>query len=290
MSTTTIGRYRARGTVKRQVSHPVKAGAKIWRNQHLALVGGYAIPWPAVAALGMASGGIAVETVDNTLGADGDLRVEAEVVAFLFFVGTGADAFTVADIGAVAFGMDEATVGKTNGSGTRSPAGRVVEVILPGDPRCLLHEQPGVYVTVGDVDSGLHRLPIVISLTITEALFTGAGLTEAINLGGLLPTGAKVKSVDIGEGTVVLFSGGSAASATLSFGTGGVPTALRTAVNVFTGATGFPLSGTAGALGFTGADWSGLQLQALLTVTTGTTGGCTAGSVPVNITFDFSGT
>lgn len=290
MSTTTIGQYRARGTLIRQVSHPVKGGVKIWKNQHLALVGGYAKAWPAVAALGLISGGIASISVDNTLGGDGDERVEAEVVAFLFFPGTGADAFLATDIGAIAYGMDEATVGKTNGSGTRSPAGRVVEVILPGDPRCLLGEQPGVYVVAGDVSDGLHKLPIVISLTITEALFTGVGVTEAINLGGVLPTGAKVRSVDVGEGSITLFSGGSAATATLSLGIAGTVTALRTAINVFTGATGFPLSGTAGALGFVGADWSGLQLQALLTVTTGTTGGCTAGSIPVVIIFDFPGT
>lgn len=47
---------------------------------------------------------------------------------FFFACGSGADAFTQADVGKTAYVIDAATVGKTNGGGTRPVAGIVASI------------------------------------------------------------------------------------------------------------------------------------------------------------------
>lgn len=82
---------------------------------------GYVVPFTATT--GLTSAGIAYSDADNTLGNDGDVEINTIEGSVDVDMGTAGDAFTDADIGLVAYGIDNCTVGKTDGSSTRSPAG-----------------------------------------------------------------------------------------------------------------------------------------------------------------------
>ena len=72
--------------------------------------------------------GTALETVDNTVGADGDLGCEVSAKASRWASGTAGDTINRDDIGATVFIIDDETVGLTNGGATRSVAGDVYQV------------------------------------------------------------------------------------------------------------------------------------------------------------------
>lgn len=284
MSTTTIITKRSRGELTKR-GYPVKAGAVILQNQHLEISTGYARPWPSTAALGLISGGIATESVDNSAGSNGDQWVEAECGEFLFPIND----FVATSVGELAFGVDEETGSISNAAGTLSPMGRVTGVTLAADTRVLLGEHPGAWIEVGDLDDGIHKAPIKIVKTIGEADLTAAALTQVINLGGVLPAGARLVSWDMGEGTFTAFSGGGASAVTAKLGTSADDDALCTATSIFTGATGFPKQGTAGVLGYRAAPLGSAQLQ----VTFGSdvnVSALTAGSIVITIIVDFAGT
>lgn len=82
--------------------------------------------------------GRAEEAVDNTLGIDGALRVPVMTGVFRYTNSAAADLITIADIDAPCFIIDDQTVAKTNGTGTRSQAGIVRDV-----------DAGGVWVEVG---------------------------------------------------------------------------------------------------------------------------------------------
>lgn len=281
MSTTLIIAGRFRGPrVKR--GFPVKASTKILQNQHVDISTGYARPWPSTAALGLVSGGIACESQDNTSGANGDLWVECEAGEFLFPIND----FASSKPGDLAFGSDEATCSASNSAGTLSPAGRVTEVVITSDSRVAMGEVPGAWIEVGDAK--IAKAPFKIVKTIAEADLTAAALSEALAIGGVLPSGARLVGWSLGEGTLTLFSGGGATAATVKLGTAGDDDAICTATSIFTGATGFPKTGTAGVLGFRGAPLGGEQVKATFTsdVNVAT---LTAGSIIITLFFDFAG-
>ncbi len=66
--------------------------------------------------------------VDNSGGADGAENVDIEKGIFRFANSTSTDAITRADIGADCFIVDDQTVALTNGSSTRSVAGKIFDV------------------------------------------------------------------------------------------------------------------------------------------------------------------
>lgn len=72
--------------------------------------------------------GVAQQRQDNTGGADGALSVEVDRSGVWRFANTAGDLVTLADIGASAYIVDDQTVAKTSGTGTRSIAGKVVDV------------------------------------------------------------------------------------------------------------------------------------------------------------------
>lgn len=83
-----------------------------------------------------ATGQIAIgrceNTVDNSSGAAGDAgRVQARTGIFKF-ANSGGDPVAVADVGADVFIEDDQTVAKTDGTGTRSRAGIMVELDADG--------------------------------------------------------------------------------------------------------------------------------------------------------------
>jgi hypothetical protein len=91
---------------------------------------GYATP--GAVATTLTADGIALSTVDNSAGADGDLIVETKKGTFQFFNSAAGDAITIADIGKTAYVVDDQTVAKTNGTNTRSAAGVIQDVDAQG--------------------------------------------------------------------------------------------------------------------------------------------------------------
>lgn len=75
-------------------------------------------------ATGCVGVGRAEKTVDNT-GAAGAAMVEYRTGTFLFANSAAGDLITIADIGKACFIVDDQTVAKTDGTGTRSRAGIV---------------------------------------------------------------------------------------------------------------------------------------------------------------------
>lgn len=76
-------------------------------------------------ATGLVAVGVAEDTVDNTAGAAGDLQVPVRRGVFAFANSTSTDAITNADYGSTCYVVDNQTVAKTDGAGTRSAAGIV---------------------------------------------------------------------------------------------------------------------------------------------------------------------
>lgn len=77
--------------------------------------------------------GVADETADNTGGASGDIKVRVRRDGwFRFGNSASGDLITIADIGNSAYIVDNQTVAKTDGSTTRSVAGKIRDVDAQG--------------------------------------------------------------------------------------------------------------------------------------------------------------
>lgn len=87
---------------------------------------------PVTTALNLKGVGRAERRADNSGGAAGDISVDVSAGIFRFANSAAADAITQADIGADCYGVDDQTVAKTNGGGTRSAVGKVFDVDAQG--------------------------------------------------------------------------------------------------------------------------------------------------------------
>ena len=83
---------------------------------------------PGAAATTIRGIGRAAKLADNAAGAAGAINVEVETGTFYFKNSTAGDAITNADIGSDCYIVDDETVAKTDGSSTRSVAGKVFSV------------------------------------------------------------------------------------------------------------------------------------------------------------------
>lgn len=101
-------------------SQLIFTGALIARN-----AAGYLVKGST--ATGLVGVGVAMERVDNSAGAAGDRTVKFSRLTARF-ANSGSDPVTRADIGKPCFIVDDQTVAKTDGTGTRSPAGLVEDV------------------------------------------------------------------------------------------------------------------------------------------------------------------
>ncbi len=126
---TSIRRYGA-GGYPNQMHAPVKAATKIYKGGLVVLDAGYAAPGRA--ATGLVPFGVAYDTVDNSSGAAGDKRVVCDLGIFPFKNSASADLIAQSDAGALCYIVDDETVAKTNGSSTRSIAGRIANVDADG--------------------------------------------------------------------------------------------------------------------------------------------------------------
>jgi len=107
-------------------AYPVAASTRIHAGGLVVLEAGYAKPGRT--ATGLACVGRAEEAVDNSGGANGALVVPVRRGLFLYANSAAADAVTLADVGADAYIVDDATVAKTSATNTRSKAGTIEDV------------------------------------------------------------------------------------------------------------------------------------------------------------------
>lgn len=108
------------------VSDPVKAATTIYAGALVCLdASGWAVPGSTATTL--TARGRAEELVDNSSGANGDKSVTVRRGVFQF-ANSGSDAIDRADIGGTAYIVDDETVAATDGTGTRSAAGKIVDV------------------------------------------------------------------------------------------------------------------------------------------------------------------
>lgn len=120
-----------RNTIKRsgdQYVDPVKGTKVIWQGALVALdANGFLVP--GATATGLKARGRAMETVNNAGGADGAVKAAVERGCFAY----GNDgSVTRAHIGASAYIVDDQTVASTDGTGTRSIAGKIVDLDAAG--------------------------------------------------------------------------------------------------------------------------------------------------------------
>ena len=87
---------------------------------------------PGATATGLLAAGRFEEQVDNTGGANGALTVEVKAGVFQWANSAGADEITRAEIGDDCYIVDDQTVAKTDGTSTRSKAGKIADVDTDG--------------------------------------------------------------------------------------------------------------------------------------------------------------
>ena len=123
-----------RNTLRRdgqQIEPGVAANVQIFAGALVAInAGGFAVPGST--AVGMAGAGVAEFRADNRGGVAGAIRVRLNRQPHQFGNSSAADAITLADIGNPCYIVDDQTVAKTDGTGTRSRAGRVFDVDADG--------------------------------------------------------------------------------------------------------------------------------------------------------------
>ncbi len=117
------------------LSLPVLTGVKIFAGSMVAIIAsgtGVGFARPGITATTLRGVGVAQSFVDNTAGASGALQVPVAKGVWLMANSAAGDQITAADIGADCFIVDDQTVAKTNGTNTRSVAGKVFDVDASG--------------------------------------------------------------------------------------------------------------------------------------------------------------
>jgi len=151
-------------------SYPVATAKKIYAGALIVMnSSGYAEP--GTTATGKKALGRAAAQIDNTGGQNGDLVVPVEEGVFRYDNSLSGDAITLVEVGNVCYIVDDHTVAKTSGTGTRSVAGYIRDV-----------DDDGVWVEI--------RSPY----------FTGGNLTAANNLSDVTAATARA---NIGANLVV---------------------------------------------------------------------------------------
>ncbi len=108
-------------------SFPVKAATKIFAGSLVVIdATGYAAPGSVATTHKVV--GRAAEQVDNSAGANGAVSVKVERGCFRFLNSAAGDLIALADVGADCYIVDDQTVAKTNGTNTRSVAGKIRDV------------------------------------------------------------------------------------------------------------------------------------------------------------------
>jgi hypothetical protein len=113
-----------------QFSYPVDAAKTIYTGAMVVLAAGLAAA--ATTATGLVAVGVAEEFVDNSAGAASDLNVPVRKGVFHFANSAAADEIALDDVGGNCYIVDDQTVALTDGTSTRSVAGKIVDVDSTG--------------------------------------------------------------------------------------------------------------------------------------------------------------
>lgn len=108
------------------------AAAVICRAGGIAVLDASGNVKPGVTATGLVCAGMFPEEVDNSAGAAAAVKAKVRSGVFRFGNSAAADAITKAEIGDTCYIVDDQTVAKTDGTGTRSAAGKIVDVDSAG--------------------------------------------------------------------------------------------------------------------------------------------------------------
>jgi hypothetical protein len=136
------------------------------------------------ATKGLVGIGVAETFVDNSGGSAGDLTIPVRHGVFSFANSDSTDEITAADIGGIAWAVDDATVAKTSGSGARSPAGLIVGV-----------DDNGVHVEMGAgvLSAFLKQRKRYVQLVLTTIAGSGSPVYRCISpVSGLI---TKIRSI-----------------------------------------------------------------------------------------------
>lgn len=112
-------------------SIPVAASTLIYSGA-LVCVNSSGLAVPGSASTTLTAVGVADARADNSSGAGSAINVRVRRGIFCFDNSASADLITEAQIGTTCYVVDDHTVAKTNGSSSRSAAGRVYEVDADG--------------------------------------------------------------------------------------------------------------------------------------------------------------
>lgn len=103
---------------------PVKGSTVIYQGALVAQNGGYALPARNTSSNTDTIIGVALETVDNSSGSDGDLDLtKIKRGVFEFANSASTEAITASEIGKTVYAADDQTVSKTSNSSARVAAG-----------------------------------------------------------------------------------------------------------------------------------------------------------------------
>ncbi|HDR9101724.1 TPA: hypothetical protein QDB24_002216 [Burkholderia vietnamiensis] len=109
-------------------SYPAKSGVLFFVGAIAAIDTATGFATKGATATTLKGAGIVQEQVDNTEGADGAVNITMRRGQWLVGNSAGADQITLKDVGSPAYIVDDQTVAKTDGGGTRSIAGTVVDI------------------------------------------------------------------------------------------------------------------------------------------------------------------
>lgn len=111
--------------------HPVAASTKIFGGALVCInASGFATKGATSTTLKCV--GVAQELADNSAGGNGAVLVKTRRGCFKFGNSSSTDAITLADVNSDCYIVDDQTVAKTNGSSSRSVAGKVRDVESDG--------------------------------------------------------------------------------------------------------------------------------------------------------------
>jgi hypothetical protein len=104
----------------------VKASTKCIQGGIAVANAGFAAP--GTTAVGLVAFGVFEDTADNSSGAGGAINARVSRGCFKFGNSSAGDAIAQADVGKDVYIVDDQTVALTNGTNTRSRAGKVTEI------------------------------------------------------------------------------------------------------------------------------------------------------------------
>jgi len=109
-----------------RTSPPVAGDVKIFKGGLVVLEGGFAKP--AYEAANLTVAGVAENTANNLGGANGAIRVDCLRDGWFHFENDNGDPVSRADINSPCYIIDDETIARTDGGGSRSKAGILREI------------------------------------------------------------------------------------------------------------------------------------------------------------------